>query len=382
VYIFGGHAGALYNAEAIKSAIFAAQPTPTAETNAQILSRYEFGSHQKPLYDAEALKSRAWSPLAAAEGFILWNVLSGPEELDLSSTVYGRVFPAVAVPPPIISSNIVRPIISIPPQIDPNITWSRVWEPLTSPIYGTTVKPFAPVPPQVDPNVVWSRVWETVVTPEILGATIRPLPPVPPQVDPNVTWMRAWPAVAVPPPILGGTVRPIFFVPGQRDTNVPYSLLWTPSIYAPGPPPPVGYLTIYEAINELATEGYIADPVFIYEYSTVVPNNYVIELVTVPGLITQPIRLVVSLGPPNPGSSTTIPNVVGQELTFAQQNIVAASCGLGTVTYLNNALANGIVFDQIPPATGIVPLWTQINLYVSSGPLVTYPGGNQPVVPV
>ena len=238
MYIFGGHAGALYNAEAIKSAIFAAQPTPTVETNAQILSRYEFGTHQKTLYDAEALKSRAWSPLAAAEGFILWNVLSGPEELDLSSTVYGRVFPAVAVPPPIISSNIVRPIISIPPQIDPNITWSRVWEPLTSPIYGTTVKPFAPVPPQVDPNVVWSRVWETVVTPEILGATIRPLPPVPPQVDPNVTWMRAWPAVAVPPPILGGTVRPIFFVPGQRDTNVPYSLLWTPSIYAPGPPPP------------------------------------------------------------------------------------------------------------------------------------------------
>jgi hypothetical protein len=379
MYIFGSHAAALYNAEAQKSAFFAAQPTPAAETGVQILSRYEFGTHSQALYNAEALKSRAWAPLALAEGFLTWNVLSGPEEFDYSLTQYGRAW-QTAVVPPAISGVTVRPIVSIPPQVDPITPLARVWQALVQHITGTTVKPLPPIPPQVDPNVTWTRVWETVVTPEVIGQTVRPFPPVPPQVDPNVTWMRAWPAVAVPPPILGTTVRPALFVPGQFDTTIPSTIIWTYGTFAPGPPPPIGFETIYEAINTLATEGYIADPVFIYEYSAVVPNNYVIGLVSVPG-VNVPVRLIVSLGPVNPTNSTSIPNVVGQELTFAQQNILAASCGLGTVNYLNNAAVNGTVIAQVPPGPAPVPLWTQVSLYVSSGPLITYPGATQPVLP-
>jgi PASTA domain len=509
-YEFGAHQRALYDAEATKSRIFPAQPTPTAETSTQILARYQFGTHQKTLYDAEALKSRLWAPLAVTQGFITWSTLSGPEEVDLSNTVYGRVWPTAtkhgiagstvwpippvppqayttvawakvwqSVPTPQVTGQTVRPVPPVPPQIDPSLPWTQVWQswktapgPITGPtvaplpsvppqtdpntawarvwqsltptitgptirplpavppqtdpnvpwtavwtlitpvlgptvrpansvppqtdpsipwarvwqslsaiITGPTVTPIVSIPPQIDPNVVWARVWETVVIPEILGPTVRPLPPVPPQVDTIPAWMRAWPAVAVPPPITGPTVLPIFFAPQQFDPSISPSIVWTYGTFAPGPPPPVGYLTIYEANNELATAGYITDPLYIYEYSSVVPNNYVIEFVTVPGAITYPIRLVVSLGPPNPATTTAIPNVIGQELTFAQQNITAASLGLGTVNYVNNAAPNGQVIAQIPPAAGSVALWTQVSLYVSSGPLITYPGGTQPVVP-
>jgi beta-lactam-binding protein with PASTA domain len=87
------------------------------------------------------------------------------------------------------------------------------------------------------------------------------------------------------------------------------------------------------------------------------------------------------MGPPNPTVTSTIPNVVGLSLLDAMKKLVAAQCGVGTISWQLSATAPSTVLSQSPAAGGPVTEWTDVSLVFSSGPSITYPNTGTLTVP-
>lgn len=144
--------------------------------------------------------------------------------------------------------------------------------------------------------------------------------------------------------------------------------------------------TLWQALAVLANAGFVPNPVLIYAYSTTKPNNYVIAQTPAPGTsisADQSVQLTVSMGPPNPLSTATIPNVVGLPFLTAQQILVAHNIAVGAISWVQNSLIiPSLVISQSPAAGGPVAQYTEVSLTVCSGPLITYPNTTPLVVPL
>jgi beta-lactam-binding protein with PASTA domain len=150
-------------------------------------------------------------------------------------------------------------------------------------------------------------------------------------------------------------------------------------------PAPVPFPTIQATIEALSAAGFVASPVFVYEYSATVPDGYVISVTPPPGSdvpVNTPVQLTVSLGPANPINSTLIPDVLGMLFLDAMKALTAAQLEVGNITWRQGAGEINTVVAQSPiESVTAVPLWTQINLEFLSGPVVTYPGTGDIIVP-
>jgi beta-lactam-binding protein with PASTA domain len=148
---------------------------------------------------------------------------------------------------------------------------------------------------------------------------------------------------------------------------------------------PQPFPTIQATIEALSAAGFVASPVFVYEYSSTVPDGYVISISPQPGSdvpVNTPVQLTVSLGPATPALTTLIPNVVGMLFLDAQKALSAASLEVGNITWRQGAGEINVVVAQSPiESVTPVPLWTQINLEFLSGPAITYPGQGDIIVP-
>lgn len=146
-----------------------------------------------------------------------------------------------------------------------------------------------------------------------------------------------------------------------------------------------GFTTILNATIGLSALNIPIYPQINYAYSNSIPNGFVISQSPIAGSTISPgssVQLTVSMGAPNPGQTTHIPNVVGQFLTFAQQSLTAADCDVGGVTYQASSIyPSAMVFDQFPAAGGPVPPYTAVDLVVSSGPAQIYPNTSAQIVP-
>jgi hypothetical protein len=175
----------------------------------------------------------------------------------------------------------------------------------------------------------------------------------------------------------------LFTVNATDSTNAPQGTTASPQIMMPVVL--AGFLTILQAVETLSAANCPVNPVYIYAYSSTVPDGYVISINPPSGTPISPgstVQLTVSLGPPNPLITTNIPNVVGKHIIFAEQALLAAECCVGTVTWqLSNSVAPSYVISQSPVAGGPLSPWQSVNLVVSSGPLQNYPNTGMPVVP-
>lgn len=151
-----------------------------------------------------------------------------------------------------------------------------------------------------------------------------------------------------------------------------------------GQPPIIPFATIQATIIALSAAGFVASPVFVYAYSSTVPDGYVISVAPPPASdvpINTAVQLTVSLGPPNPVLSTTVPACGGLPFLQAQLTLVAASLEVGTISWVYGSGVINRVVSQSVAFGSIVPLYTQVNLTFSAGPAVTYPGTGDAIVP-
>jgi len=111
------------------------------------------------------------------------------------------------------------------------------------------------------------------------------------------------------------------------------------------------------------------------EFSDAVPQGNVIDQHPPAGTSLpagSPVHLVVSLG----SEPVTVPNVIGLSQVAAQSAITAAGLTVGTVaTEFSDAVPQGNVIDQSPPADKRIAEGSLVGIVVSLGP---YPG---PVLP-
>jgi serine/threonine-protein kinase len=143
-------------------------------------------------------------------------------------------------------------------------------------------------------------------------------------------------------------------------------------------------ITQWQALAILANAGFVPYPVIAYAYSLTVPDYYVLAQSIAPGsMITSStgVQLTVSMGPPNPTTTSTIPSVVGLSLLDAMKKLVAAQCGVGSISWQLSATAPSTVLSQSPAAGGPVTEWTDVSLVFSSGPSITYPNTGTLTVP-
>ena len=143
-------------------------------------------------------------------------------------------------------------------------------------------------------------------------------------------------------------------------------------------------VTLWQALALLANAGFVPYPVIAYVYSSSVPDNYVVAQYPPAGAMitsSQGVQLTVSMGPPNPTITSTIPNVVGLSLLDAQKRLVAAQCGVGTISWQLGAGPPSVVLSQSPVAGGPVAEWPDVSLVFRSGPSITYPNTGPLTVP-
>lgn len=166
--------------------------------------------------------------------------------------------------------------------------------------------------------------------------------------------------------------------------NVGFTVRYQLSL-GPAPPPPFSGLTEWQARAILANAGFVPYPVVQYVYSLTVPDYYMVAQSPPAGTMitsSQGVQLFVSIGPPNPVVTSTVPNVVGMKFLDAQMALVAAQCAVATVTWqINNTGGIARVLSQTPAAGGPVTEWTQVSLVVASGPAVIYPNTGALTVP-
>ena len=135
------------------------------------------------------------------------------------------------------------------------------------------------------------------------------------------------------------------------------------------------YLTVGQAMLQISAAGLITGLIS-YAYSSSVPANYVISQTPAGGTLVNlnvPVNLLVSMGPAGAAVTTSIPNVVGMNLWNAQLALLAASCDLGVIGWVQDNTGVSVVEAQSPGAGGPVAVGTQVNLTVCSGPVQTYP---------
>ena len=86
------------------------------------------------------------------------------------------------------------------------------------------------------------------------------------------------------------------------------------------------------------------------------------------GAMGEPVDITVSLGKPSSGAKCVVPKVVKKTLASAEEALVKANCGVGTVTKVfSKHVGKGKVISQskAPGTTGAVG--TKVNLTVSKG---------------
>ena len=130
------------------------------------------------------------------------------------------------------------------------------------------------------------------------------------------------------------------------------------------------------AEETLVSAGYAVNSV-LEQYSDTVPEGQVISQYPEAGTSAASgtaVMLLVSLGPAT-SSSTTVPNVVGEEEAAAKWTIIQAGLTVGTVTQQNDStVPAGDVISQDPAAGESRPEGTAVALLVSLGPvMVTVP---------
>lgn len=106
-----------------------------------------------------------------------------------------------------------------------------------------------------------------------------------------------------------------------------------------------------------------------YDYSTEVPENYVISYTPLEGVILSPgdeVKLVVSLGPES--QKMPLLSLIGLKQEEALNKIDMMNMKQGTITpQYSDDVPEGVVIDQFPAATTEVEPGTTINLIVSQG---------------
>jgi beta-lactam-binding protein with PASTA domain len=148
--------------------------------------------------------------------------------------------------------------------------------------------------------------------------------------------------------------------------------------------PNANFISLESQISTLTNAGLLVYPVFIYAYSSTIPDGYVISIAPISGTVIAvniPVQITVSLGPPNPALSTTVPNVVGMQFLQAQETLLASQLELGAISWQYTAGEVNVVLSQSLVPTTIVPLFTQVNLLFNAGPSITYPGQGTITVP-
>lgn len=133
------------------------------------------------------------------------------------------------------------------------------------------------------------------------------------------------------------------------------------------------YYTLGQAIEILANAGFTVNPVIIWQYSSTVPYYYVISQLPVAGSVityqATPVQLTVSLGPPNPKLTATVPNVVGDLTLQAMGALSQANLNVGTITWqVSGSYPINTVISQSVAGGTVVYQFTSINLVCCSGP--------------